>query len=126
MKKLTTAYVMYTNTKLNRSGALFEGRFKSRFVGTDEYLKYLFSYIHLNPVKIIEPKWRTKSILDKVHIQKFLDTGGELKSLTVSRYEDGTLILRADERTIVTVRMIIEGRKLGGAEFKVLAEPSEY
>lgn len=50
MQKLTTAYSMYFNTKYERTGSLFEGRFKTKHADTDEYLKYLFSYIHLNPI----------------------------------------------------------------------------
>jgi len=51
MQKLSTSYAMYFNTKYERTGSLFEGRFKARHADTDEYLKYLFSYIHLNPVR---------------------------------------------------------------------------
>jgi putative transposase len=51
MQKLTTGYTMYFNTKYKRSGTLFQGKFKSRHAGEDRYLKYLLSYIHLNPPK---------------------------------------------------------------------------
>ncbi len=54
MQKLSTAYVMYYNKKYKRSGGLFEGKFKSKYAGEDRYLKYLFSYIHLNPLKILD------------------------------------------------------------------------
>ncbi len=74
MQKLTTGYSMYFNKKYHRTGGLFEGRFKSRHANTDEYLKYLFSYIHLNPVKLIQPDWKEFGIRD-VHIaKKYLDT----------------------------------------------------
>jgi len=46
------------------------------------------------------------------HIQKYLDSGGELCSLSLASHEDGTLILRSDQRTIVTVRINIDGRKV--------------
>ena len=49
MQKLTTGYTMYFNTRRERSGTLFQGKFKSRHAGEDRYLKYLLSYIHLNP-----------------------------------------------------------------------------
>lgn len=62
MQKLSTAYSMYFNKKYERSGSLFEGKFKSKHVGIDRYLKYIFSYIHLNPVKLIESKWKEKGI----------------------------------------------------------------
>lgn len=55
MQKLTTAYSMYFNTKYERGGALFQGKFKSEHVGDDRYLKYLLAYIHLNPKKIADP-----------------------------------------------------------------------
>jgi len=62
MSKLSTAYSMYFNKKNDRTGVLFEGRFKATHADTDEYLKYLFSYIHLNPVKIIDPTWKENGI----------------------------------------------------------------
>ncbi len=62
MKKLLTAYSMYFNIKHKRTGGLFQGVFKSRFVDRDEYLKYLFSYIHLNPIKLIQPNWKENGI----------------------------------------------------------------
>lgn len=58
MKKLLTAYAMYFNKKYERSGILFQGRFKSEHASTDKYLKYLYAYIHLNPAKLKESKWR--------------------------------------------------------------------
>ncbi len=62
MHKLCTAYSMYYNNKYERTGRLFEGKFKSEYVDNDRYLKYLFSYIHLNPLKIIDTNWRDKDI----------------------------------------------------------------
>ncbi len=72
VEKLLTAYSMYFNKKNTRTGRLFEGRFKASFVGTDEYLKYLFSYIHLNPVKIIDKHWKENGITDKQNTKEFL------------------------------------------------------
>ncbi len=44
------AYVQGINRLLNRSGALFEGRFKHVHVEDESYLVYICRYIHLNPV----------------------------------------------------------------------------
>jgi putative transposase len=52
MRKLTTGYTMYFNKRNDRTGALFQGTFKSKHADSDEYLKYLFSYIHLNPREV--------------------------------------------------------------------------
>ena len=62
MYKLCTSYSMYYNNKYKRTGKLFEGKFKSEYADNDRYLKYLFSYIHLNPLKIIDPDWRNKNV----------------------------------------------------------------
>lgn len=57
MHRLATAYTMYFNTKYERTGGLFSGRFKAIHVDNDRYLQYLFAYIHLNPLKIFNPSW---------------------------------------------------------------------
>ncbi len=65
MQKLTTAYTMYYNTKNERNGVLFQGKFKSEHVGEDRYLKYLLAYLHLNPSKYSKPeKYPYSSYLD--------------------------------------------------------------
>jgi REP element-mobilizing transposase RayT len=58
MQKVFTGYTMYFNLKNDRMGALFAGTYKSRHVSVDRYLKHLVSYIHLNPVELIEPGWK--------------------------------------------------------------------
>jgi putative transposase len=64
MRKLSTAYSMYFNVRYERTGALFQGRFKTQHADTDEYLKYLYAYIHLNPVKLIDKDWKEKGSRD--------------------------------------------------------------
>lgn len=64
MQKLATAYSMFYNNKYERTGTLFEGKFKARWVDSDQYLKYLYAYIHLNPVKLIDPLWKEDGIKD--------------------------------------------------------------
>ena len=64
MAKLATSYSMYFNKRYKRTGALFEGAFKSEHASHDEYLKYLFAYIHLNPVKLIDSTWKEQGIQD--------------------------------------------------------------
>jgi len=64
MNKLCTSYSKYFNKKYNRTGSLYEGRFKAVHIDNDIQAKYLFSYIHLNPVKLIDPAWKIKGIKD--------------------------------------------------------------
>ena len=73
MQKLTTAYSMYYNKKYNRTGSLFEGKFKAEHANTDRYLKYLFSYIHLNPLKLFDSKWKEKKIKNTKTVLDFLE-----------------------------------------------------
>ena len=73
LRKLCTAYSMYFNTKYDRTGRLFERVFLARHTGFDQYLKYLFSYIHLNPAKIIEPAWKEKGIKNFSKIKSFIE-----------------------------------------------------
>lgn len=74
MQKITTGYTMYFNKQNERSGSLFQGKFKATHVDDDRYLQYLISYIHLNPIKLIEPKWKEIGIADKACAERYLET----------------------------------------------------
>ena len=50
MKRIGGKYVYWYNMKYERSGNLFQGRFKSEVVEDDEYLLMAMRYIHQNPV----------------------------------------------------------------------------
>ena len=47
---------MYYNIKYNHSGTIFQGQYKAKHVGDDDYLRYLIQYVHLNPFGIEEPE----------------------------------------------------------------------
>jgi len=51
MGKLGTAYSMYINTKYERSGPLMCRPYRSKYIDSDEYMRWVLSYIHMNPVK---------------------------------------------------------------------------
>ena len=51
MKSLLARYAIYFNTRHGRSGHLFQDRFRTEAVDTDEYLMTVVRYIHRNPVK---------------------------------------------------------------------------
>ncbi len=82
MGKLLTSYSMYFNKKYKRTGGLFEGTFRAEHVSNDNYLKYLFAYIHLNPVKLIDSEWKVNGIKN----QKFAEN--YLKKYRYSSFED--------------------------------------
>ena len=51
MQRLTTAFVIWYNRKYHRVGHVFEGRFFSEPIESDEYFFKAFRYINMNPVK---------------------------------------------------------------------------
>lgn len=51
MRQLNSTYASYFNRKHDRVGHLWQDRYKSWFVMSDEYLFTLFKYIESNPVK---------------------------------------------------------------------------
>lgn len=71
MQKLFTGYTMYFNKKYERTGALVSGTYKSKHVAGDRYMKWLVSYIHLNPVELFEPRWK-EGVGDIKNITKML------------------------------------------------------
>lgn len=75
MRKLSVGYSMFFNIKYQRQGSLFGGLFKSKLIGVDDnYMRQLFTYIHLNPLEIEFPDWEkeiNKSSSDK---KKFLES----------------------------------------------------
>jgi REP element-mobilizing transposase RayT len=48
MQRLGTGYTMYYNGKTDRTGALFQGRFKSSHIDSDEYLLHVLAYVDCN------------------------------------------------------------------------------
>jgi REP element-mobilizing transposase RayT len=51
MRKLLTWYAIYYNRRHERTGHLFENRYKSILCEEDRYLLALIRYIHLNPIR---------------------------------------------------------------------------
>jgi putative transposase len=51
MHYINGSYTSYFNRKRNRTGHLFQGRYKAILVDVDGYLLELSRYIHLNPVR---------------------------------------------------------------------------
>ena len=51
MQNLSFRYTRYLNARLNRSGHVFQGRFKAFLVDQDQHGLALARYLHLNPVR---------------------------------------------------------------------------
>lgn len=51
MQNLAFRYTRWVNRRQDRSGHLFQGRYKAVLVDADDYLLQLVGYLHLNPVR---------------------------------------------------------------------------
>ena len=71
MEKLCTGYSSYFNKRHDRVGPLFQGRYKSQHVISDIHLKYLFAYIHLNPLKLVNPAWKERGGIATARAKQF-------------------------------------------------------
>jgi REP element-mobilizing transposase RayT len=79
MKRIGVSYVGWYNRKYDRVGHLFQDRFKSEVVETDEYLLTVLRYIHQNPIKagkeknVVNYKW--SSYAEYIGQNKIIETG---------------------------------------------------
>ncbi len=74
MRKLGTGYTNYFNQKYKRVGSLFQGKFKSVQVESDAHFVHLPYYIHLNPLDLIAPEWRNKTIVNYKKTVEYLNS----------------------------------------------------
>jgi len=100
IKNFFISYSKAINSERSRTGHLFEGRYKCKFVPEDNYLLHLSRYIHLNPVRAglaAKPKnWKYSSYrhyvglerCDYVHSEIVLDQVADYKSFVESFQED--------------------------------------
>jgi len=72
LKRLQSSHSKYFNTKYDRTGVLFQGKSKAKSLNNDNYLKYNFSYIHLNPLKLLENRWKEEGLKDFNRAIEFL------------------------------------------------------
>ena len=82
MGKLSTSYSMYFNTKYARSGPLLCHPFRARHINTDDYFRWVLSYVHLNPPDIMDPGCLKKGEINVDQAVKFL------RSFAYSSYPD--------------------------------------
>jgi len=93
MQSIGRRYVRYVNGVYKRSGTLWEGRYKSAIIDTDDYLLKCYRYVEMNPVRAgmterpDEYKWSSfhrnalgkKDDVVKMH-DKYEELGGTDKS----------------------------------------------
>jgi len=73
MKKINMGYSKYFNLKNNRSGTLFEGKYKSIFIKEEAQFIHIPYYIHLNPLDLCLPEWRERKMTASTKAFNFLE-----------------------------------------------------
>ena len=74
MRKLNGGYSRYFNKRHERTGTLFERRYKSISVGSQAHFIHLPYYIHLNPLDLFTPEWRASELKDYKKSLNFLSS----------------------------------------------------
>jgi len=80
MQKIGGGYAQYFNNKYQRKGHLFN-QFKAIHVSSNKQLKNVVTYIHCNPVSLINPNWKTNGIKNSDKVIKFLEKDYRWSSL---------------------------------------------
>jgi REP element-mobilizing transposase RayT len=84
IKKLALSYSHWFNTKYDRNGYLFQGRYKSEPVTSDEYLLSVIRYVHNNPVKVGLPVTWWSSYRDYTDKPQLTDTDTVLSMFAIN------------------------------------------
>lgn len=74
MKKLNGGYVQYFNKKHERTGTLFERKYRSVLVDNQAHFIHLPYYIHLNPLDFKMPEWRERELKNYREAINFLNS----------------------------------------------------
>tara|TARA_B100000745_G_scaffold288215_1_gene225465 strand:- start:3032 stop:3682 length:651 start_codon:yes stop_codon:yes gene_type:complete len=72
MQKVNMGYTKYFNEKNDRSGTLWQGKYKAIEVTDDAHFQYLPYYIHLNALDLTFPQWRNGLVSQKQKAHKLL------------------------------------------------------
>ena len=92
--KLTTAFSMYFNTKYERSGPVVCRPFRARHIDSDEYLRWVLSYVHINALSLFDPTWAEKTHLDMQAASTFI------RNYSYSSYPDYLAIERPESKIL--------------------------
>lgn len=80
IQKIGGGYASYFNGKYERKGHLFN-QFKAIHVKDDNQLRNTVTYIHCNPISLIEPNWKEREINNPKKVLGFLENGYRWSSL---------------------------------------------
>lgn len=100
MRRLLTGYAQQFNRRYNRSGHLFQNRYKSFLCEEDTYLLELVRYIHLNPI-------RAGAVKDIAELEKFPWSGhGVIMGKKKREWQDSSFVLSFFHEEQATARSL--------------------
>ena len=73
MHRFGTGFSKYFNTRYQRSGSLFQGKFKAKLIDSNEYLLHLSAYVNLN--HIAHSRGRQASTLSRTSWGEYIEDG---------------------------------------------------
>lgn len=126
MQSMANRYVRYFNAKHQRTGTIWEGRFKSCLVDSENYLFTLYKYIEMNPVKarmvkkIEEYKWSSylhnalgihDELVSEHLLYKRLEKESSLRCLRYRTLFDELDSAHDNDITEATMRGIVYGKE---------------
>lgn len=90
MQRIQQVYTQWFNRKYNRTGHVFQQRYKALLCNKDKYLLQLIKYIHNNPVKAnlegrIRYKWSSHNSYIGLEKYSFVDTTEVLSIFSTDR-----------------------------------------
>ena len=98
VKRISSSYALWFNFKYQRCGSLYQGRFRSENVETQDYFMRVIRYIHQNPLKaglasnVFENRWTSIHEFfnagDMIDIETVLKEFSLDKIVTIQKFKD--------------------------------------
>jgi putative transposase len=101
ISKAATAYSMYFNAKYRRSGPVFCKPFRARHIDTDDYFRWVFSYVNLNPIPLFEAE-------DERHDDPKIGTAGFMASYKYASFTDYLCAERPESKILSKEKLLFD------------------
>ena len=114
MRKVGTGYTMYFNKRYQRSGHLFQGRYKHKEINSEEGFIYLSGYIHLNPVMAgivrnpLSYQYSSYASFIGKGEDDFLTFSKDIFDIKIEEYKKFILELKSDKELLKRINNIIK------------------
>jgi putative transposase len=124
MRKLNMGYAKYFNEKYERTGVLWQGTFRKVLIKRDAHFLYIPYYIHLNPLDLTHPEWRTGTVrnmkdaldsLRKYRWSSYLDYNDVKNFPSLIQQDDLREVLGTSRNQEKEIRSIVCEPELAGA-----------